>query len=262
MPTKPKIVAKQGPQPGGKARPPKTSVKPSPAKADAGKVTTARSSAKRHAARQATSALVAAATKISSADRTKAEALLAEIARRKERIAEDFYDIGLAVLQISKKKLYLALGHKSFDDMLKARDVLSPTTARGLMQLVSTMSRDEALAYGQEKAIALISYAKATPELDTPKTLMEGGELPDGKPIVKASVRDIKQAATKVRAAEGKSKPLSAEAKLAQAEVKAVTKWLRERGAAKAKVSEARGKEGYVIRVELPVAAWSRLRSS
>ena len=92
--------------------------------------------------------------------------------------------------------------------------------------------------------------------------LLAIGELPDGRPIVKASVRDIKQAATKVRAAEGKSKPLSAEAKLAQAEVKAVTKWLRERGAAKAKVSEARGKEGYVIRVELPVAAWSRLRSS
>ena len=262
MPTKPKIVAKQGPQTGGKARPAQTSAKPSPAKADAGKVTTARSTAKRHAARQATSALVAAATKISAADRTKAEALLAEIARRKERIAEDFYDIGLAVLQISKKKLYLALGHKSFDDMLKARDVLSPTTARGLMQLVSTMSRDEALAYGQEKALALISYAKATPELDTPKTLMEGGALPDGKPFVKASVRDIKQAATKVRAAEGKSKPLSAEAKQAQAEVKAVAKWLRERGAAKPKVSEARAKDGYVIRVELPVAAWSRVRSS
>jgi hypothetical protein len=146
--------------------------------------------------------------------------------------------------------------------MLKTRDVLSPSTARGLIQLVSTMSRDEALAYGQEKAIALISYAKATPELDTPKTLMEGGKLPDGKPIVKASVRDIKQAATKVRAAEGKSKPLSAEAKLARAEVKALAKWLRERGAANAKVSEARGKEGYVIRVELPALAWSRVRSS
>ncbi len=262
MPTKPKIVAKQVPQAGGKARPPTTSVKPSPAKAQAEKALAARPAARRHAVRQATSALVAAATKISAADRTKAEALLAEIARRKERIAEDFYDIGLAVLQISKKKLYLALGHTSFDEMLKARDVLSPSTARGLIQLVSTMSRDEALAYGQEKAIALISYAKATPDLDTPKTLMEGGSLPDGKPIVKASVRDIKQAATKVRAAEGKSKPLSADAKQAQAEVKAVAKWLRERGAPNAKVSEARNKDGYVIRVELPALAWSRVRSS
>ncbi len=46
------------------------------------------------------------------------------------------------------------------------------------------------------------------------------------------------------RVAEGTSKPLSVEAKQAQAEVKAVAKWLRERGAAKAKVSEVRGKGG------------------
>ena len=236
-------------------------VQPS-SKASAGKSPPPQAVTKRRAAGLVAAGLVAAATKISAADRSKAEALLAEIARRKERIAEDFYDIGLALSLLSKKKLHVALGHKSFDDMLKTRNVLSPSTARGLIQLVSTMSRDEALAYGQEKAIALISYARATPEIDTPKTLMEGGQLPGGKPIAKASVRDIKQAATKVRVAEGKSKPISAEAKQAQAEVKAVTKWLRDRGAAKAKVTEARGKDGHVISVELPVAAWSRLRSS
>jgi len=211
---------------------------------------------------ESTSALVTTATKISAADRSRAESLLAEIARRKERITEDFYDIGLALSQLFKKKLHVALGHRSFDEMLKARNVVSPTTARGLMKLVATMSREQALAYGQEKAIALIDYSKATPELDTPKTLMEGGQLPGGKPVVAASVRDLKSAAKQVRAAQGKSKPLSAEEKVAQAEAKAVAKWLRSRGVSKPEVTEARGKEGHVIRVELPVAAWAKLRAS
>ena len=213
------------------------------------------------AARKA-NALATTATKATSAAQARAEALLKEIARRKERIAEDFYDIGVALAQIAKNKLHLALGHKSFDEMLKARNVLNPSTARSLIQLVGSMTRDEALAYGQEKAIALLGYARATPEIDTPKTLMAAGQLPDGKPVAKASVRDLKQAAKKVRTAEGKSKPASAEAKNAEIEAKAVARWLRERGAGKAEISASRRKEGYVIRVELKVEAWARLRTA
>lgn len=218
--------------------------------------------AKKADVRRNITSLVATAQKVSAADRARAESLLAEVGRRKERIAEDFYDIGLALSQLSKKKLYLALGYPSFEAMLKEREVMSPTTARGLMKLVSAMKRDEALSYGQEKALALLSYAGATPEVDTPKTLMEGSRLPGGKAVAEASVRDLRQAAKEVRSAQGKAKPKSAEEKAALAEAKALGAWLRARGAAKAKVSASRGKGGYVLKVELPVAASARLRSS
>lgn len=217
---------------------------------------------KRPAAKKVAAALAVTATKVSAADHARAESLLAEIARRKERIAEDFYDIGLALAQLSKKKLHVPLGHKSFDEMLKERNVISASTARSLIQLVSTMSREEALSVGQEKAIALLSYSRATPDLDTPTTLLRDGQLPGGKPVADASVRDIKQAAKKVRTDQGKAKPLSADAKAAAVEVKAVAKWLRARGQSKAAVTAARGKEGYMIRVELTLTAWARLRAT
>lgn len=148
--------------------------------------------------------LVTDAHKVSEAQKARAESLLAEIGRRKERIVEDFYEIGLALRELARKELFRALKFASFEAMLDARDVMSLTTARRLIQLVSTMSRDEALAYGQEKALALLAYAKATPEVDTPKSLVEGGKLPGGKPIVKASVRELKEAAKQVRTATEK----------------------------------------------------------
>ena len=238
----------------------KSSAKPPPAPT-AAKNPPAKPAGKTATGAEVTAALVATATKVSAADRSRAESLLAEIARRKERIAEDFYDIGLALSQLFKKKLHLALGHRSFEEMLKARDVVSPSTARGLMRLVASMSREQALAVGQEKAIALLGYSKATPELDTPKTLMESGQLPGGKPVAAASVRDLKKATKEVRAAQGKTRPLSADARAARAEAKAVSKWLRSCGVSRPEVAETRGKEGYLVRVELPVAAWAKLRA-
>jgi hypothetical protein len=217
---------------------------------------------KKSTAKQAPAGLVAAAKTITTAAQARAESLLAEIARRKDHIAEAFYDIGLALVQLSKKKLYVALGYGSFDELLQKRNVMNTSTARGLVRLVTTMTREQALAYGQEKAIALIGYATATPALDTPKTLMETGQLPDGKPVAEASVRDIKQAARRVRAAQGKAAPLSPEAKSARAEAKALATWLRSRGAAKATVTPVRAKGAHVLHIELTIVAAARLRSS
>jgi hypothetical protein len=210
---------------------------------------------------EAVTALVKEASRVSAADRARAESLLAEIARRKQRIAEDFYDIGLALLQLFKKKLHVALGYRSFKEMLTAREVLSPTTAKSLIRLVSTISREQALEYGQEKAIVLLSYSEATPELDTPKTLMDSGQLPGGKPVAAASVRDLKEATKQIRAAQGKSKALSEEARAARAEVKTVVKWLHSHGVSKPEVREIRAEGGYRIRVDLPLASWAKLRS-
>lgn len=206
--------------------------------------------------------LVGGAKKVSAADRTKAESLLAEIARRKERIAEEFYDIGLALRDLSKPKLFTALGYSSFNALLQETEIIGKTTAWRLIDLVSSMSRDEALSYGQEKAAALLEYAKATAEVDTPRTLIEGGKLPGGKKIADASVRDLKAGAKAARAVKGKGKPIAPEARAAAAEAKALAAWLRGRGASGVSAQAVRGTKGYVVRVEMAVAAAARLRAT
>jgi hypothetical protein len=180
---------------------------------------------------------------------------------RKQRIAEDFYDIGLSLEELLKKKLYLPLGYKSFADMLRGRAVMSAAQANKLIQLVSTVPREEALAYGQEKAIALVEYARATPELDTPQTLFEKGTLSDGKAIAGASVRELKEGAKRVRKAEGKSKPKSAAARAAEDEAKAMRAWLRGRGARTASVEPIQRDGAAWIRIELPASAAAKLRA-
>ncbi len=206
-------------------------------------------------------ALVGDAKKVSAADRAKAESLLSEIGRRRERIAEEFYEIGLALRELSKPKLFTALGYSSFGALLKERGVLGETTARRLIDLVSSMSRDEALAYGQEKAAALLEYTKATPEVDTPRTAVESGKLPGGKKVADASVRDLKAGAKAVRAAKGTGKRVTPEAKAAAAEAKALAAWLRARGASGVSAEAVRGKKGHVVRVEMTVAAAAKLRA-
>jgi hypothetical protein len=204
---------------------------------------------------------LSAAKQVSSAARQRAESLLAEIARRKQRIAEDFYDIGLSLKELLNKKLHLPLGYKSFADMLRARAVMSLAQANKLIQLVSTVPRDQALAYGQEKAIALVGYARATPELDTPQSLFEKGVLAGGKPIADASVRELREGAKRVRKVEGKSKPKSATVRAAEDEAKAMRAWLRARGARTATVEPIQRDGSGWLRIELPASAAARLRA-
>src|SRR4051812_3414055 len=82
-----------------------------------------------------TLAIVRQAKIASEANRKRAEALLAEITRRLLSIAEDFYDIGQALLELKKKSLFVALGYKSFAEMLGARGVMSITQANKLIRV-------------------------------------------------------------------------------------------------------------------------------
>src|SRR5262245_5423900 len=115
----------------------------------------------------------------------RANALLALIERRKQRITEDFYDIGEALRELLRKELYRPLGHASFDALLVARKVMSPAQAYKLVALVDRIPRDEALALGQEKAYALVSYTAATPEADVPAELVRADAHIRRKPLSK-----------------------------------------------------------------------------
>lgn len=192
---------------------------------------------------------------VTNARKNRAEALLDLIARRKARIAEDFYEVGKALKELLEKKLYVALEYPSFKAMLEARDVMGDTQAYKLIEVVSRVPLKTALDLGLEKAFALTRYTSATPELDSPELLLESGAKIGDKPAAEATKRDIEEATKKLRkeaaAKKGKADPAEREAERAAKQGRA---WLKGRGAKKGKVEVRRTKDGHVVVVTLPVA--------
>ena len=129
-----------------------------------------------------------------AARRKKLASLGSLIRRRLATVVEGFYDIGVALTEILKGKLYAADGHASLEVYLDAEKLLSPSQARKLIDIVANVPREQALAVGQERAYALIAFARATPEPDSAAELIAGGEI-DGQPAASASVRAITAAA-------------------------------------------------------------------
>jgi hypothetical protein len=142
-----------------------------------------------------------------SRDRARAEALLALIARRKQRIVEDFYEIGEALRELLRKELFRAVGYRSFEQMLRDRGVMSKEQARKLIAVVEHVPREQALTLGSEKAYALVAYTAATPEPDVPAELVARDERVGSKRVSKASLREIEAATREVRARERAKKP-------------------------------------------------------
>jgi hypothetical protein len=58
-----------------------------------------------------TDVLTADAKRLLATNKRRGHALLALIERRKDRITEDFYDIGEALRELLNNKLYVALGY-------------------------------------------------------------------------------------------------------------------------------------------------------
>lgn len=207
---------------------------------------------------KATRGAVEQGKKITAADEARAEALLALIERRKARIAEDFYDLGEALRELQQKKLYLALGHRSFADMLNARGIMSLSQAKKLIEVAASMPRDKALAVGAEKAYALARYAAATPEPDTPAWLVETNAKIGAKHVRDISLREIEDATKKVRSARGEKKA-SPEERAAHASAKEVRAWLRRRGVKDATVTAKRTKGSFWLTIALRADAASVL---
>jgi hypothetical protein len=201
----------------------------------------------------------AAASAKLARDRARAEALLALVARRKQRIVEDFYDIGEALRELLRKELYRALGHRSFEEMLRARGVMSAEQARKLVAVVEHVPREQALTLGQEKAYALVAYTAATPEPDVPAELVKADARVGGKPLSKASRRDIEAAAREVRARERAKKPRSeADARRARLERTALAELRRRLAASKLRAASIVVRGSRVV-VELDLDALARL---
>lgn len=143
---------------------------------------------------------------------------------------------------------------------------MSVATADKLAAVVANVPREDALRMGQERALALVTLARATPEADSATSLEKTvRELPSGKKldVKKASVRDLREAAKDVRSAsavtsDGKPKPrgrtTSMEERTAAAKLEAA---LHAAGLDRARVSAVATKpgQGADLRIErVPVA--------
>jgi hypothetical protein len=208
--------------------------------------------------KQAAAAVVAEGKKLQKAGQKRAEALIALIVRRKGRIIEDFYDIGEALRELMRKKLYASVGYASFEALLTARKLLGRTQAYKLITLVERVPRETALALGMEKAYSLVSYTVATPEPDVAAQLVKDDAVIDGKPVSKLSAREIDAAASKVRARKDRARRTATEREQDRRE-RALIAGLRARLRALGVASAAVEVTGREVLIRIPRGAAERL---
>jgi hypothetical protein len=193
-------------------------------------------------------------------DRDKAEAadLVGIIHRRRDRIAEDFYDIGVALAKLREARLYRALGYARFADLVEHEVGVSDTQAYKLIAITEHLTRERAVELGQEKAAALVQLAAATPERDTATTLGEteivvGGKRRKVDPAT-LSVSELREAAKRERKARAPKNERSEAAREGEAIAKRCQAALRKAGFASAVVK--------VVMVRREGAAIAELRLS
>jgi hypothetical protein len=189
---------------------------------------------------------------------------IALIRRRRAEITEAFYDIGEALVRLKRREVVAALGCRSFAELCETHVGISPAQADRLVDIVTNMTREEALSVGATKAASLVALARATPEEDTVSDLLRGGARVGGKAIdvKKASTRAVARAAAEARersgAARGGGRAVTKEERATCA---ALEKALRKAGAKDAHVTARAGRVTGAARatIDLAVADIARL---
>jgi len=166
------------------------------------------------------------AVKASPAGARRVEDLVDLVRRRLSHIAEDFYDMGVALRELASPKLYTAVGCTSFEQLLAKYKLGSHTQAYRAMAVVKAFpNRDEAIALGFEKCAAILSYASATKKPDVARGITEAGKLA-GKPLSELSVRDIDKETSRVRKIQrAKGPPTEREVRASRA-ARELKRWL------------------------------------
>jgi hypothetical protein len=195
--------------------------------------------------------LSAQATKPAGRQAARAGELLAIIARRMQRIEEDFFDIGIALKELKDKKLFVALGHPTFDAMLAKRVPIGRSQAYKLLAIAERVTRDEAIELGEEKAYAIARLVAITPEADTVASVLDKG-VRVGKKRRSTKTMSRREIDKVKRTVAGRSKKPDPEERDAKREARAVQARLRARRvAANIDVAKERGKWFALVRVPI-----------
>jgi hypothetical protein len=191
----------------------------------------------------------------------EAKADIALIGRRRAEISEAFYDIGEALVRLKRREVVAAMGCRSFAELCERQVGLSSSQAERLVDIVTSMTRTEALSVGATKAASIVALARATPEDDTASELLAHGARVRGKVIdvTKASTRALAKAAAEARG--GKAPKGRGVTREERASCAALAAALRAAGAKDAKVTAKAGRVAGAGRavIELAIADLHRL---
>lgn len=185
--------------------------------------------------------------------------LLALIARRLERIEEDFFEIGAALKELKEKKLFVAIGYRNFDALLAARVPIGRSQAYKLVAIAERVTREQAIELGEEKAYAIARLVATTPEADTVGSVLEkgvrvGGRNRSAKAMSRREIDAVK------RTVASRSKKADPTERAAKREARAAQASLRKRGiVARIDVAKERGTWWATVRV--PIEKLSSLLS-
>lgn len=180
--------------------------------------------------------------------RRQGEALIADIAARRKRIAEDFYEIGLDLQRLSQKRIYHALGYDNFDALLKGRRLMSRIQAHKLVAVVDAYPRAVALRLGVEKGYALVRYTAVTPAADVALRLARANARIGGKRLNGMTLADLRNATKELTAAP---KPSNTETRNARGLARRLQQMMRRRGAPSAVVRAERRGAQWKLKVEV-----------
>ncbi len=185
--------------------------------------------------------------------RLEAEALIADVLRRKARIEREFYAIGLALRKLAEPRLYGAVGYRSFEELLRARKIFGRTYAFKLMEVSRLIDRDDAMKLGAEKAYEVIRYVAATPEDDVARNLAKTDAVIGEKRVSDLSVRELKDQTRELIARTRKKQrdPAEREARRIAREAQAALRKAASRGVV---ASAVHGERGWRVRLEMPLA--------
>ncbi len=204
-------------------------------------------------------ALVKRASSKMQAAQRRAHDLLALIRRRLTSIAEEFYDVGDALRDLSRPLMFGALGYATFEELLTREKLMGRSAAYELIRISEHFTREQALVLGQEKAHAIIQYAAATKQDDSAQELVKGGKI-EGKPIELLAARDLETLARKRRKVA--NKPVgdkTEEQSRADKIAKGLQAWLRRQGARDATVVAVRDRNLWWIDCRMAVEQAGKL---
>ncbi len=186
-------------------------------------------------------------------NKKRAEALVSDVRKRSDRMADDAHAIGTALSKLSDPALYQALGYKNFGELLKREKLMSRMQAHKLIAVAETYSKKDLKELGFEKAYALISYVEATPASDLAVNLFRANARIGNKYVNSMTVKAINDAARRVRRATDQGHARSGPEKIARSAARKLQARLRKVGVKLAKVRAVRRDDKWKLQLELDV---------
>lgn len=192
---------------------------------------------------------------------------VALVVRRRGEITDAFYDIGEALLRLREDPVPRLLGRSGFAELCTKDLGISATRAGELVAVVTRVKRSDALRWGQDKTIALLSLASASDQVETPGMLQAGKlRLHSGKrlDLETTSAQDIRALAKEERSRRPSTKRGRTTTAAERAAAAQLERALRSAGVKSATVEALATRPGAIsdVRIRLPVDKLETLRGA